>query len=96
MLPSLVSDRVYLVDTATDPRAPRMRKVVEPEEMKALGVATPHTAHCLPSGEVMISVMGDTTGNGIGDFVLLDPDTGKYTGKTFWVLLTSTEKKQTS
>ncbi len=28
MLPSLVSSRVYAIDVGTDPRAPRMHKVV--------------------------------------------------------------------
>ena len=42
--------------------------------MRALDCATPHTSHCLASGEVMVSVMGDQFGAGKGEFVLIDPD----------------------
>ncbi|KAJ4432008.1 hypothetical protein ANN_20622, partial [Periplaneta americana] len=80
VLPSLVSDRVYLVDTATDPKAPRLHKVIEGELMRALDVSTPHTSHCLPSGEIMISTMGDKNGNGKGDFVLIDANTFEVKG----------------
>jgi selenium-binding protein 1 len=56
------------------------QQVVEPEEMVKAGVTTPHTAHCLPSGNVMISCMGDANGNGLGEFVLINAKTGKVTG----------------
>jgi selenium-binding protein 1 len=47
-------------------------QVIEGELLRALNVATPHTSHCLASGEIMISVMGDKNGNGKGDFLLID------------------------
>jgi hypothetical protein len=47
-------------------------QVIEGELLRALNVATPHTTHCLPSGEMMISLMGDKLGNGKGDFLLID------------------------
>ena len=45
--------------------------------MHAFGVSTPHTAHCLADGNVMISTMGDrpvgkAKGNAKGDFVIVD------------------------
>jgi methanethiol oxidase len=46
--------------------------VLEPSEMHSLNLTAPHTAHCLASGEVMISAMGDVQGNGRGGFALLD------------------------
>jgi selenium-binding protein 1 len=46
--------------------------VIEGELLRALNVATPHTTHCLASGEIMISVLGDKNGNGKGDFLLID------------------------
>ncbi|XP_055440281.1 methanethiol oxidase isoform X2 [Bubalus kerabau] len=67
VLPSLISSRVYVVDVATEPRAPKLHKVVEPKEIHAkcdLGYL--HTSHCLSSGEVMISALGDPKGNGKG------------------------------
>ena len=56
-------------------------QVVEGELLRALDVATPHTAHCLASGEIMISTMGDKHGNGKGDFVLIDANTFEVKGK---------------
>ncbi|XP_058716350.1 methanethiol oxidase-like isoform X1 [Poecile atricapillus] len=79
ILPALVSSRIYVVDVATEPRAPRIHKVVEAEELSRKGgAAFPHTSHCLPSGEILISCLGDPQGNGKGTFILLD-------GKTFEV-----------
>ena len=98
-MPALGSDRVYVVDVKTDPRKPRLDKVmlmlmlklklvlilvqvlmlklmlpsiillmiihithihsqvIEPWELHALGVGTPHTTHCLADGNVMISTL---------------------------------------
>lgn len=53
---------------------------MEPEELHKVGVTTPHTAHCLASGHVMISTMGDANGNGLGEFVLIDAKTAKVAG----------------
>ncbi|CAG0921969.1 unnamed protein product, partial [Notodromas monacha] len=76
IMPCLLSDRVYIVDTGTDPRTPTIHKIVEPEEFVGkTGRRTPHTSHCLSSGEIMISTMGDENGNGKGSFVLLDGNT---------------------
>jgi selenium-binding protein 1 len=47
-------------------------QVIEGELLRALNVATPHTTHCLASGEIMISVLGDKNGNAKGDFLLID------------------------
>jgi selenium-binding protein 1 len=72
ILPCLGSDRVYVVDVGEDPKAPKIHKVVEPEEMHKHGLATPHTIHCLLGGEIMISTMGDPQGEGKGSYFLLD------------------------
>lgn len=75
ILPSLRSGRVYAVDTASDPRAPRLDKVVEPEAIqRATGLSYLHTSHCLGSGEIVISSLGDVDGEAKGDFVVLDQD----------------------
>ncbi|NXM35562.1 SBP1A oxidase, partial [Oxyruncus cristatus] len=79
ILPSLISSRIYVVDVGTDPRAPRLHKVVEPMELFRKGnAANPHTSHCLGTGDILISCLGDPAGNGKGSFILLD-------GKTFEV-----------
>ncbi|XP_064614982.1 methanethiol oxidase-like isoform X2 [Liolophura sinensis] len=81
ILPSVTSSRVYVVDTGTTPRAPRLNKSVEPVEVfEKTGLAFPHTSHCLGSGEVMISCMGDPMGNGKGGFMLLDGETFNVKG----------------
>jgi len=68
------SDRVYVVDVS-DARNPTMHKVIDPAELYAHNVSSPHTSHCLPNGDVMISTMGDgAAGNGKGQFLLLNND----------------------
>ena len=83
VLPCIGSDRVYIIDMAKDPKAPTIHKVIEPEELHALDVSTPHTSHCLPSGEVMIVFLGKADGSAQGSFVLLDgKDNFKVKGKS--------------
>nr|CAD7576853.1 unnamed protein product [Timema californicum] len=76
VLPSLVSDRVYIVDTS-EARQPKLHKVIETKEIHEFDVGTLHTTHCLASGEIMISTLGDKHGNAKGDFVLIDSETFK-------------------
>nr|CAD7439966.1 unnamed protein product [Timema bartmani] len=79
VLPSLVSDRVYIVDTS-EARQPKLHKVIETKEIHEFDVGTLHTTHCLASGEIMISTLGDKHGNAKGDFVLIDSETFKVKG----------------
>ena len=59
-----------------------MHKVIEPEVIaKAANLSAPHTAHCLATGEIMISMLGDAKGNGPGGFLLLDD---KFEPKGRW------------
>ncbi|XP_064387810.1 methanethiol oxidase-like [Halichondria panicea] len=83
MLPSLVSSRVYAIDVGTDPRAPQIHKVIEGDEVtRVTGLSVPHTSHCLGSGDIMISAMGDRDGNAKGGFILVDGTT--FTVKGNW------------
>ncbi|GAB6027806.1 Methanethiol oxidase [Chamberlinius hualienensis] len=76
VLPCIDSDRIYVVDVGANPREPKLHKVIEPEDVHRVSNASGlHTAHCLASGEVMISCMGDAKGNAKGGFVLLDGET---------------------
>ena len=43
------------IDVGTDPRAPRHSKVAEPDDVTKTGLAFLHTAHCLGSGDIMVS-----------------------------------------
>ncbi|XP_051127696.1 selenium-binding protein 3-like [Andrographis paniculata] len=74
VLPSLVSGRIYAIDTQKDSRAPSLHKIVEPEDIiHKTGLAYPHTAHCLATGDIMVSCLGDKDGNAKGNgFLLLD------------------------
>lgn len=77
IMPSLISSRIYIFDVETDPRAPRIHKIIPPEEVaEKTGLGYPHTTHCLANGEVMISSIGKPNGDAEGGFVILD-------GKTF-------------
>ena len=72
IIPGLKSSRIHVVDAA-DPAAPKMHKVIEPDVVrKKAGLTAPHTVHCLPDGQIMLSMLGDAEGNGPGGFLLLD------------------------
>ncbi len=72
VLPGLKSGRIHIIDTA-DPRAPKLHKVIEPAEIhRKTNLSAPHTVHCLASGEIMISMLGDAQGQAPGGFLLLD------------------------
>lgn len=74
---------------ASPPPAPAAGRVrtATPEVLHSLSGPTPctharpaglaflHTSHCLGSGEVMVSALGDKEGGGKGGFVLLDHET---------------------
>lgn len=81
VVPGQRSSRIHIIDTS-DARAPKMHKVIEPEEIKAkTNLTAPHTVHCLADGNIMISMLGDSEGNGPGGFLLLDENfdvTGRW------------------
>jgi len=83
ILPSLGSDRLYIIDVGTDPKAPRVHKVVEPSSLHKLGLGAPHTSHCLGTGEVMVSCMGDENEKGKCGFFLMDNKTFEPIGE--WI-----------
>jgi selenium-binding protein 1 len=81
VIPGLKSSRIHIID-AKDPLHLKMHKVIEPETIaKVADLSAPHTAHCLPTGEIMISMLGDAKGNGPGGFLLLDD---KFEPKGRW------------
>ncbi|BAZ22726.1 hypothetical protein NIES4073_36130 [Kalymmatonema gypsitolerans NIES-4073] len=72
VIPGQRSSRIHIVDTA-DTKAPKLHKIIEPEEIKEkTNLTAPHTVHCLADSHVMISMLGDSEGNGPGGFLLLD------------------------
>lgn len=72
VVPGNRSSRIHILDTSNE-RAPRLHKVIEPEEIKAkTNLTAPHTVHCLADGTIMLSMLGDQEGNAPGGFLLLD------------------------
>jgi selenium-binding protein 1 len=82
VVPGFRSSRVHIVDVATDPRQPRLHKVIEPAELiKKTGYTAPHTIHCMPGGIVTISMLGDAEGNAPGGFAVLDASSFEVLGR---------------
>jgi selenium-binding protein 1 len=82
IVPGIGSSRIHIVDVATDPRQPRIAKVIEPEEVfRKTGYSAPHTVHCMPGGIVTLSMLGDAEGNPGGGFALLDAATFDVLGR---------------
>jgi len=72
VVPGVASSRIHILDT-TDPRQPKLHKVLEPREVIGRTKLTaPHTVHCLADGRIMISMLGNEAGEGPGGFLLLD------------------------
>ncbi|CAH1105924.1 unnamed protein product [Psylliodes chrysocephalus] len=83
ILPALGSDRIYVVDVGKNPRAPEFHKVIDASQMLNFNCRTPHTPHCLSTGDIMISTMGDKDENAKCEFILVDGKTMKIKGT--WV-----------
>lgn len=82
IMPSLISGRVYIFDVGGNPRAPQIHKIIQPEEVASkTGLGYLHTTHCLANGEVMISSLGTSDGEGEGGYVILDGETFDVKGR---------------
>ena len=82
IVPGFRSSRIHVVNVADDPRRPRIEKVIEPEELvRETGLTRPHTVHCMPGDNVVISMLGDAEGNGACGFAVLDARTFEVKGR---------------
>jgi selenium-binding protein 1 len=82
IVPGFRSSRIHVLNVADDPRAPRIEKVIEPDEVvAATGYTRPHTVHCMPGDNVVISMLGDAEGGGSGGFAVLDARTFELKGR---------------
>jgi len=82
IVPGFRSSRIHVVNVADDPRRPRIEKVIEREEIvRATGLTRPHTVHCMPGENIVISMLGDAEGNGAGGFAVLDAQTFEVKGR---------------
>jgi selenium-binding protein 1 len=82
IVPGFRSSRIHVLDVADDPRRPRIERVIEPEELiEKTGYTRPHTIHCMPGENVVMSMVGDADGNGSGGFAVLDAKTFEVKGR---------------
>jgi methanethiol oxidase len=82
IVPGMRSSRIHILDVAGDPRRPRLEKVIEPAELAAkTGYTRPHTVHCMPGENIVISMLGDRNGGGVGGFAVLDAKTFEVKGR---------------
>ncbi|CAE8689482.1 unnamed protein product [Polarella glacialis] len=84
--PGVLSGNIYFIDVHSEPTAPCMSKVLKAAELaEKVGVAIPHTSHCLPD-ELLVSFMGSRNSDGGleaegAGFVRLDPRTLEVLGR---------------
>ena len=82
IVPGFRSSRIHVVNVADDPRRPTIERVVEPEELiRETGYTRPHTVHCMPGDNVVVSMLGDADGNAAGGFAVLDAKTFEVKGR---------------
>ena len=82
IVPGFRSSRIHVVNVADDPRRPQIEKVIEPEEViEKTGYTRPHTVHCMPGDNIVVSMLGDADGNGAGGFAVLDAKTFELKGR---------------
>ena len=82
IVPGFGSSRIHVVNVADEPRKPFIEKVIEPEEMvRETGYTRPHTVHCMPGDNIVISMLGDAEGNGAGGFAVIDAKTFELKGR---------------
>ncbi len=72
IVPGLKSGNIHVLD-AEHPRATKLHKVIDGQQIAArTNLSAPHTVHCLPNGQIMISMLGDAQGDTPGGFLLLN------------------------
>lgn len=72
IVPGLKSGNIHVID-AHEPRKLKLVKTIAGSDVaKKTNLSAPHTVHCLPNGQIMISMLGDANGNTPGGFLLLD------------------------
>ncbi len=73
IVPGQRSSRIHVIDTK-DRRDPEITNVIEPEEVFEYDLSAPHTVHCIPDGQIVISMLGDADGELPGGFLELNED----------------------
>ncbi len=71
LIPGVRTSNINVVETS-DPKNPKLHKVIAGDEIKAqTNLSSPHTVHCL-GVDIIISMLGDADGNAPGGFLHLD------------------------
>lgn len=74
VVPGLASGNIHIIDAA-DPVHLKLHKTISAADIaKQVNLSTPHTVHCRADGVMMISMLGDASGNGPGGFLEIDAD----------------------
>ena len=82
VVPGLRSSRIYILDTKDEPTAPKIVKILEPEELaKRAGYSRPHTVHCGPEGLYVTCLGGAHGEDGPGGIALLDHTSFEVLGR---------------
>lgn len=81
VVPGLRSSRIHILDVKPNPRAPKIVKVIGPEEVaERAGYSRPHTVHCGPEG-IYVSALGNADGKAPGGTFLMDHETFTVRGR---------------
>jgi selenium-binding protein 1 len=80
VVPGQRSSRIHVID-AKDRRNPELETVIEPEEVFEYDLSAPHTVHCIPDGQILISMLGDADGDLPGGFLQLDESDFSIAGR---------------
>jgi len=81
LVPGLRSSRLHILDTKPDPKAPKIVKVIEPEEIaEKANYSRLHTIHCGPEG-VYVNGLANADGQAPGGIMLLDHETFEVRGQ---------------
>jgi methanethiol oxidase len=82
IVPGFRSSRIHVINVADDPRRPRIETVIEADDLaKRTGYTRPHTVHCMPGDNIVVSMLGDLEGSGAGGFAVLDARTFEVKGR---------------
>jgi methanethiol oxidase len=81
VVPGLRSSRIHILDTKPDPRAPKIVKVIEAQELAAkTGYSRPHTVHCGPGG-IYVTALGNPEGDAPGGIFVMDHESFEPLGR---------------
>ncbi|QIB73873.1 selenium-binding protein [Halogeometricum borinquense] len=73
IVPGNRSSRLHVIDTKNR-RNPQIERVIEPDAVHEYDLSAPHTTHCIPDGDIVISMLGNADGELPGGFLELGDD----------------------